>query len=496
MRISSPPPSRLYRLLQGAFACGLTWLAGCSGACEDAPRAVSDVAPSSATGTEPPAPTGAPSAPLPLIATPRPVVARPPTASQRLAHAARLGAHGADVENPCVVAEAGPCPRTALEPFFRALDDTQSPALRRRATVSVLGNSLIASDHIVDIFRERLVERFGDGGRGFVLVDRMAPYGPRTRTGIANSAQWNAHNFSMGDPGNHPFGVSGVVHVSNTRSARTLWRLQGERRARIYLHDHDKSPTVQVTVDDREPVLFAPTGQGQLAAVDLALPAGAGRLVLEANGPGAAVYGALLEGEGPGVSVNTYGVPAAGASHFLAVDGPIFAEQLQAQDPALVVVMLGGNETKRLHWRKRNRDEVEQSFTALLAQLQKTVPRAACLAVSPIDAVHGGQKKSWQPRAQLGWVIDMQRRVATAAGCAYFDLYRAMGGAGSLKRFHDAGFLHDDMVHPKSGGLDMLGELLADALLRAYEATPRIEPALVNVGTAAVEPPPNNLSDG
>ncbi|MFZ9886341.1 MAG: GDSL-type esterase/lipase family protein [Myxococcota bacterium] len=360
----------------------------------------------------------------------------------------------------------------------------------------MFGNSLIASDHIIDVFRERFVERFGNGGRGFVLVDRMAPYGPRTRTGIAKSTQWNAHNFSMGDRGSHPFGVSGVVHVSNTRGARTLWRLSGERRARIYAHDDAGSPPLQITLDGQLTTTFHPTRKGNLATIDVDIPPEASQLVLEAEGAGAAVYGALLEGEGPGVSINTYGVPAAGAAHFLAAEGPFFADQLRAQDPALVVVMLGGNETKRLHWKKRSRDEVEQSFVALLALLQRTVPRAACLAVSPIDAVHGGQEKSWQPRAQLSWVIDMQRRVAAAAGCAYFDLYRAMGGEGSLKRFHDAGFLHDDMVHPKSGGLDILGELMADALLRAYEGTPRVDPTVVNAGTLAVEPPSGATSDG
>jgi hypothetical protein len=47
-----------------------------------------------------------------------------------------------------------------------------------------------------------------------------------------------------------------------------------------------------------------------------------------------------------------------------------------------------------------------------------------------------------------------------------------MGGAGSLARFYKAGFMHDDLVHPKGRGLDVLGHLVTDALLRAWVETP------------------------
>jgi hypothetical protein len=43
-----------------------------------------------------------------------------------------------------------------------------------------------------------------------------------------------------------------------------------------------------------------------------------------------------------------------------------------------------------------------------------------------------------------------------------------MGGKGSLERFDKAGMMHEDLVHPKGHGLDLLGQLLTDALLREW----------------------------
>lgn len=405
---------------------------------------------------------------------------RPAEAERRLARAEALGAHGAEIDDPCVVRAGGACTTTALEPFFATLDALARHDGAQRASVAVLGNSLIAADHIVDVVRERLVERFGDGGRGFVLTDRIAEYGGRARTGSATTGRWAARNFSMGERGRFPFGVAGVLHVSRGRGAKTTWTLAGETRARVFVHEHARSPALELLVDGAHVRTVHPEGRGGLRTVDLDLSPGARTLALEAKGPGAVVYGALLERRQPGVIVNSFGVPAADAAHFLSADEDAFRAQLLAQDPALVVVMLGGNETKRLHWGKRKRSDVERDYAALLDRLREIAPRAACLAVGPIDSVYGGPEKVWRTRTHLSWVIAMQKRVAVERGCAYFDLFEAMGGAGSLRRFATHGLLHADMVHPKKGGLDLLGELFADALLDAYETSapraPNVQP--------------------
>src|SRR5262245_37878103 len=129
----------------------------------------------------------------------------PPTEKARslLATGARIGAKNTPIEHP-----------EALEPFFAALDGLRASSRKDSVHIITFGNSLISADNVTNIVRERLVERFGDGGRGFVLTDRIGEWGPRSRTGYADPGIWTPFNLAMGPKGRGIFGLSGVVHES------------------------------------------------------------------------------------------------------------------------------------------------------------------------------------------------------------------------------------------------------------------------------------------
>lgn len=422
------------------------------------------------------------------LAPPSPRVRGPRSADadKQLAVAAKLGAPGGAVQNPCLEERDGACARTALEPLFRRFDALDDRTAKKHASLAVLGNSLIASDHIVDVVRARLQERFGDGGAGFLLADRMADYGPRTRTGRARPGAFRAHNFAMGQKGRYPFGVAGVLHVSRARGARTWWPVRDEARARVFWLDHEGAPPLALFADDALVEELTPSGDERMRVTDVVLPSGSERVALVARGPRAVVYGASLSNDAgvrPGVMLHTFGVPAAGPGHFLKrTRADLFREQLQALAPDLVVIMLGGNETKRLEWRQVGRRKVETHARELVARLRDVAPDAGCLVVGPIDAVKGKGARPWRTRPHLAWVNESWRWTAVEHGCAFFDLLGAMGGPGALKRFAQRGWVHDDLVHPRAPGLDVLGELLADALLDAYASTER--PATTHVAVA------------
>ena len=69
-------------------------------------------------------------------------------------------------------------------------------------------------------------------------------------------------------------------------------------------------------------------------------------------------------------------------------------------------------------------------------------------------------------RQQVPYVViernSERLQVAIEEGCGWLDLFQAMGGSGSIKRFDKAGLMHDDRVHPKGRGLDVLGQLITD----------------------------------
>lgn len=355
--------------------------------------------------------------------------------------------------------ESGP----ALSHFFDALDGTV--ATGGRAEVMVFGNSLIASDGVTGVVRERLVERFGDGGRGLVLADCMASYGPRGRT-AQDARGWTTANVAGLEKPSTPVGLAGVIHVSDG-PAESSFALAGEQEAEVFFFAQEGAPRLRWRCD-RGPWIEIPDGPAGPRVERIRLPEFSERFELQAPGARAVCHGVSLE-RGAGVVLDVLGVPSADAALWLEADEASFTSQLAARRPDLITVMLGANEAKRISWGKATRDSTEESLVAFLERLRTAAPGASCLVVGPGDAVVGpGEDEPFRQRAQLAAVIELERRVALAQGCAFFDLYAAMGGRGAIERLNEAGLMHDDLVHPKGRGLDLLGQLIADALFDAY----------------------------
>ncbi len=407
-------------------------------------------------------PTTAAPASAPVV---REVAPAPAKASALLAVGARIGAKGAPIERP-----------ETLEPFFAALDGLRDGSRGDNVHIVTFGNSLISADNVTNIVRERLMEQFGNGGRGFVLAERIAEYGPRTRAGYAPKGMWTPYNLAMGPKGRGIFGLAGVYHETTTVGSTTEWRLDGESEAELFYLDHKDSRGFSLRVDGTPFMKIEPVHDGAAKSVRFTIPSSGKRLQLVAPRGNVTLFGLILEKTKPGIVFDTFGIPAAEASSFLTAREDIVHAQLAARRPALIIYMLGGNEVRRLSWARtaasvaQRKTQLGDEFRRLIERMMVVTPQSACLAVGPIDAVYGekAQQQKLKTRPQVEDLNVIQRAVAEQKGCAYLDLFSAMGGSGSLEKFDKNDMLQPDLVHPKGRGLDLLGELVAQALLQAY----------------------------
>jgi lysophospholipase L1-like esterase len=69
-------------------------------------------------------------------------------------------------------------------------------------------------------------------------------------------------------------------------------------------------------------------------------------------------------------------------------------------------------------------------------------------------------------------VSDRQRASALAAGCAFWDGQRAMGGPGAMQRWLDQKLALKDMVHLNVKGSRAMAALLERALLAGLRDKP------------------------
>jgi hypothetical protein len=110
----------------------------------------------------------------------------------------------------------------------------------------------------------------------------------------------------------------------------------------------------------------------------------------------------------------------------------------------------------------------------VITRMREALPHASLLVMSPMDrgVLQGGEIVT--PPA-LGELVDVQQRIAAETGCAFFNTWQAMGGAGTMGRwYHETPRLVSaDFMHPLPQGAAKVGALFEEALVKAYEASPQ-----------------------
>ncbi|HEY8205926.1 MAG TPA: GDSL-type esterase/lipase family protein [Myxococcaceae bacterium] len=385
--------------------------------------------------------------------------------------AAQIGARHVPVEDPCT-GLTGAAAKTcvpALLPYFQALEANRRGERPGPVRIIHLGDSLIASDHITDVVRERLEVRHGSGGKGFLFVDRPTQFSGRTvRTGKASEG-WNLVKLTDQTKPSEVLGYSGVNFSTNGHPEATEYDVTGATFAEVFFLTQPKGGIVEVRADGNLlGRLLTKYAKPEAAFAKFRFPLGTRKLSLLAKGGEVQLYGVAVETGGQGIVYDSIGIPGATAKILLRADEIAFRQQLQHRNPALVVVMLGGNESYEFSRGWTKPEQARASLDELMARVKGAVPGAACLLMSPLDA---GTRTMGGKIALRGGTREMAKVIREAAfdsGCAYWDIWSAMGGKGALQRWDAARLMNADLVHPKGAGGDVLGHLFDLAISSAF----------------------------
>ena len=113
--------------------------------------------------------------------------------------------------------------------------------------------------------------------------------------------------------------------------------------------------------------------------------------------------------------------------------------------------------------------EYQETMVAVLRQGKQALPEAGCLVIGAMDrAEKRGTSLSTLP--VIPAIVKEQRKAAAATGCAFFDTYRAMGGAGSMAAWVGRGLGQADLTHPTGSGSQVLANWIYRALIQGYQA--------------------------
>jgi lysophospholipase L1-like esterase len=389
-------------------------------------------------------------------------------AAATAAAAPKPSAPPASLEDPCIE-EGAACTRHALDGFRRALAAQREGKAAHPLRISYFGDSLTADDHITHALRTKLQAQLGDGGPGFVFALSPHPYCQHQAVSRVVGGDWASFGISTIVPGDHLLGLGGTAEgegvIRFIPAARTIHTVD------VHYLAQPRGGSFEIVADGAVLSRVETGGEHkQSGFAGVVVPDGTRRIELRAQGR-VRLFGASLEAA-RGAVVDNLGVVNATAK---AMHEHNFAEhwqnQLAHRDADLVIVMFGTNEAEWLRPRGAGMDEHERLFGDLLATIRKASPQASCLVVSPLDQLDWRDERM-PPRDSIPAMVAAQRRAAQAHGCAFWDVYRWMGGRGASRGWYRRGLVVKDFQHPTSEG----AELLADALFAGLVGEPGAPP--------------------
>ncbi|MGA2878026.1 MAG: GDSL-type esterase/lipase family protein [Bryobacteraceae bacterium] len=359
-------------------------------------------------------------------------------------------------------------PHDNLRAFYLALWRTELGAPGAITRVLHYGDSPVTADSITADVRSLLQQHFGDAGHGFILIAK--PWAWYSHRGIEVEGKgWriNAATQVRARDGFH--GLGGVSFEGDTGASTHFTLTEDHSQMEIHFLRQPGGGVLTVEASGQKLGDVNTDGPDQQPGYQtFPLNAGAREIDLSVERGPVRLFGVSFERNRPGVIYNSLGLNGGQVQVVVRYfDKPQWTEELQHQHPDLVVINYGTNESIYA-------DYIERSYPGELRQViervKEAVPRASVLIMSPMDRGQRDSDARISTVPTLPRLIEIQRQTAEEMGCAFFNTFQAMGGAGTMARWYDSTprLVSADFTHPLPAGARKVGVLLDQALESGY----------------------------
>lgn len=363
----------------------------------------------------------------------------------------------------------------ALKAFFAKLAAVVGNKVGAIARVAHYGDSAVAADAITSTARRRLQQRFGDSGHGFVLA--RGPMHYYHKDVVQHSSDgWEVNSIvQLGlKPG--LYGYGGVMTRGGNGERAYFGTVKGNpvgtrvSRFELFYQRSRGGGSLELKVDgERKAMVDARSDKPEDAFEVIDVPDGAHTLAIKAVGNPSRVYGVALERAVPGVVYDSLGIVGAVAERLLGAESEHIDAQIAHRDPDMLVLAFGGNESAN-EW--LNIEQYERDLTKVVAHMRHGKPAMSCLLFGPIDQAERDKRGKIVTVKVLPKIVEAQRQVAAQQGCAFFDAFSAMGGAGAMGQWTKVRprLATSDLRHATPAGYEVVGNMYYKALLEAFAA--------------------------
>jgi lysophospholipase L1-like esterase len=417
-----------------------------------------------------PAPIAAARPPLAGEAPPAGAPAPPQDPARELAASVERYAALQPLENPCRRGEPERCLERALDPFYAALRRTALAEPGAVTRITHFGDSVIIEDLWTSTVRRNLQQRFGDAGAGFLFIARPWEWYGHQDVVLKFTEAWHVKRVTIGQTLDRLYGYGGVTFIAGGPGAKATYATAtagptggAVSRFELYYLAQPQGGRVEVAADGTVLEAFSTAAEAVGSGFRrFELPDGPHELSLRSLGGGPVrLFGVTLEREGPGVVYDGIGILGASARALLEPDEAHWKEQFAHRRPDLVVLTFGTNESDH----QLSLAGYREQLARVVARVRAVAPFAGCLLAGPPDR---GDPNTRKTRPLIPKIVEVQREVALAGGCAFWDTFTAMGGANTMWRWYRTNPRQSfgDLTHLAPAGGEILGGLLYGALVQ------------------------------
>ncbi len=351
---------------------------------------------------------------------------------------------------------------------------------RDSLTTSLLhiGDSHVQAGFFPDAVKSRLQEKFGDAGQGWVFPYNLAGTNGPDGYRWSSNVRWSGERMVERHPDHWP-GPGGITISRKEGPAQLTFTGQPVKKMTYWYEGVEMEPErkdsgIAGADHDSLPGSMGAQSFGERFYKTVVVEDSAGTMIKQQFPAVSRVYGAVAENGQPGILYHAIGINGAQCSHYNQFDGRITIAQMRILKPELVIVSLGTNEAFGGVSAMQLRQEIEKMTGEMLklnpdVRFLFTTPPSGMLKKRYVPYKKKGSKRTYYrvryvkvPQATT--LRDAMITLCDEHGWAYWDLFGAMKAD---KRFARA--WSRDHVHFNAYGYRLQGQLLAEAILAAYE---------------------------
>lgn len=390
-----------------------------------------------------------------------------------------------------------------MDIFYSALNE----ASRRPVRIAYFGDSYIEGDILTMDLRAMLQQKYGGCGVGFVEINCVSSDFRRSVT--SKRSGWNCYyanekgkgfNASLQSMAGSYFIPNGkatyelrgtksvyanlldtanvaTVYFTSGKGLNIDYAINGGSSQQLFSNGTPVEPeTYEELVEelDSDSVVHYKTVVRQAAQAQSesnhimtkSVTGRIGKFSMTVTGGGSSRFYGVAFDSSRGISVDNFSMRGSGGQHLLKVPQETLRNFASVRPYDLIILHFGLNVASP---KQKDYSAYTSQIGQVVDRMKDAYPHAAILVVSIGDRDARGSDGQLHTMDGVTELVAYQRKMASDHNVAFWNLYEAMGGDGSLARMTENKQANKDYTHINFAGGKHLAKLLFDVLVNGKE---------------------------